>query len=132
MYRDDQNAMVLRLEQLSKENEATQAMREEIMELRRAVSSQPTGNPYSQFTKIGPGERAALGNHALEAFPVWAVGILHFVTFGLFSLIWFGIQQGRLPRAAQNDPSTGQAIGFTFIPFYNLYWIFFSPLRLCE
>ena len=39
---------------------------------------------------------------------------------------------GRMPRAAHNDPSTGQAIGFQFIPFFNLYWTFFNPLRLCD
>ncbi|HZS36512.1 MAG TPA: hypothetical protein VFF06_06790 [Polyangia bacterium] len=132
MYRDDHNAMVLRLEQLSKENEATQALREEIMQLRRAVSMQPAGNPYLAWSKIGPGERAALGAHSLEKFPVWALGVLHVVTLGLFSLIWFGLQQGKLPRAAYNDPSAGQAIGFQFIPFFNYYWVFFSPMRLCD
>jgi hypothetical protein len=132
MYRDDRNAMVLRLEQLSKENQATQALREEIVQLRRAVSMSPAGNPYMPWSKLGPGERIALGAHQLEKLPVWAVGILHFVTFGLFSLIWFGLQQGKMPRAAYNDPSAGEAIGFSFIPFYNLYWLFFSPMRLCD
>jgi hypothetical protein len=132
MYRDDHNAMVLRLEQLSKEHEATQALRDEIIQLRRAVSMQPRGNPYLGMTPIGPGEKLALGSHTLEPFPVWAVGLLHLFTLGLFSLIWFGIQQGRLPRAAYNDPSTGEAIGFSFIPFFNLYWCFFSPLRFCD
>jgi hypothetical protein len=73
-----------------------------------------------------------LGAHQLDYFPVWAAGILHFISFGLFSVIFYGIQQGRMPRAAHNDPSTGQAIGFQFIPFFNLYWTFFSPLRLCD
>ncbi len=132
MYRDDREAMVLRLEQLSREHEATQALRDEIIQLRRAVSMQPAGNPYVAMTRIGPGEKLALGTHSLEKFPVWAVGLLHLFTLGLFSLIWFGIQQGRLPRAAHNDPSTGEAIGFSFIPFFNLYWCFFSPMRLCD
>ncbi len=132
MYRDDQNAMALRLDELSKEHEAAQHMREEILELRRALSQTPTGNPYRFGINLGPGEKAAFAAHDLMRFPTWAVGVLHFFTFGLFSLIFFGIQQGRLPRAAQNDPSTGQAIGFQFIPFFNYYWLFFSPLRLCD
>jgi hypothetical protein len=38
----------------------------------------------------------------------------------------------KLPRAAANDPSAGKAIGFQFIPYFNLYWVFFSSLRLCD
>ena len=30
-----------------------------------------------------------------------------------------------------DDPSAGKAIGFCFIPFFNLYWIFFTVRRLC-
>jgi hypothetical protein len=136
MYRDDRDAMLVRLDQLSRERESlsssSTAMREEIIQLRQALSRQPTGNPYRGMVQYGPGERAALGAHTLEAFPVWAVAILHIFTFGLFSLIWFGLQHGRMPRAAHDDPSAGTAIGFQFIPFFNYYWIFFNPLRLCD
>jgi len=132
MYRDDNEAMVLRIDALEKQNEQSEAMREELLELRRMLSVQPAGNPYLSFGSIGPAERAVLGNHQLDRFPVWAAGILHLLSFGLFSLIFYGIQQSRLPRAAQNDPTTGQAIGYQFIPFFNLYWIFFSPMRLCD
>jgi hypothetical protein len=38
---------------------------------------------------------------------------------------------GRLPKVRKNDPSAAMAIGFCFIPFYNLYWIFFTYRRLC-
>ncbi len=132
MYRDDQNAMALRLDELSRESIANEAMRDEIIQLRRALSTQPRGNPYGMHANLGPGERLALSVHELVRFPTWAVGVLHFLTFGLFSFIFFGIQHGKLPRAANNDPTTGQAIGYQFIPFYNYYWLFFSPMRLCD
>jgi hypothetical protein len=132
MYRDDRNALVMRVEALSKTEETNDALRAELLELRRALATQPSGNPYLSFPTLGPGEIAAYRAHSLERFPVWAVGILHVISLGLFSLIWFGIQQGRMPRLTNNDPTTGQAIGYQFIPFFNLYWIFFSPMRLCD
>jgi hypothetical protein len=132
MYRDDRDAMVARLDALAKTEQQNEAMKQELLELRRALATTPQGDPYTSLQGIGPGERAMLAQHQLEAFPVWAAGLLHLLTFGLFSIIFYGIQQGRLPRAARNDPTTAQAIGYQFIPFFNLYWIFFSPMRLCD
>ena len=133
MYRDERDAMLARLDALSKTEQQNEAMGRELLELRRALATTPVGDLYTNgIQHVGPGERAALGAHQLEEFPVWAAGLLHLCTFGLFSLIFYGIQQGRMPRAAANDPTTGQAIGYQFIPFFNLYWMFFSPLRLCD
>ena len=69
--------------------------------------------------------------HQLTSFPVTAVILLHYVTCGIFSLIWLNLLHGKLPRVRSDDPSAGRAIGFCFIPFYNLYWIFFTYRRLC-
>jgi hypothetical protein len=135
MYRDDRDAMMIRLNELSRESDrlrsSSSAMREELLQLRRAMSLQPSGNVY-KGAPLGPGERLALGAHQLEKFPVWAVALLHVLTLGLFSIIFLGMQHGKLPRAAEDDPTTGTAIGFSFIPAFNLYWMFFSPLRLCD
>lgn len=79
-----------------------------------------------------PEEHGAYASHRLEPFSTAAAIALHFVTFGLFTTIYYGIQHGNLPRIAHDDPSVGKAIGFLFIPFYNLYWIFFFWLRLCD
>ena len=38
---------------------------------------------------------------------------------------------GKLPKVRPDDPSAEKAIGFCFIPFFNLYWIFFTFRRLC-
>lgn len=69
--------------------------------------------------------------HQLTSFPVAVVILLHFVTCGLFSFIYLNLMHGKLPRVRSDDPSAGRAVGFCFIPFYNLYWIFFSYRRLC-
>ena len=82
--------------------------------------------------KIALAERARLAAHSLRPFPVWLVGVLNLITFGLFPFIHFGLMHDKLPKAASNDPSAGKAIGFQFIPYYNLYWIFFQSLRLCD
>ena len=69
--------------------------------------------------------------HHLTGFPVAAVILLHYATCGIFSLIWLNLMHGKLPRVRSDDPSAGKAIGFCFIPFFNLYWIFFTYRRLC-
>jgi prepilin-type processing-associated H-X9-DG protein len=69
--------------------------------------------------------------HQFKEFPVAAAIILNFLTCGLFSPIWINLMHGRLPKVRQDDPSAARAIGFCFIPFYNLYWIFVSYRRLC-
>jgi hypothetical protein len=132
MYRDDQNAMVSRIEALAKTEQLNESLKQELLQLRRAASMTPSGDPYFNPRVLGPAERVTLGEHQLEAFPVWAAGLLHFFTAGLFSIIFYGIQQGKMPRAKHNDPTTGQSIGFMFIPFFNWYWIFFNSLRLCD
>ena len=35
-----------------------------------------------------------------------------------------GLKHGKLPKVKSNDPGAGKAIGFWFIPFFSLYWIF--------
>lgn len=69
-------------------------------------------------------------SHRLGEFPVWAVVLLTiFVPF--FALIWLGLMHDQMPKHRQDDPSGGKAIGFGFIPFFNIwYWNFFSYPRL--
>ena len=69
--------------------------------------------------------------HQLTNFPVVAVILLHYLTCGIFSLVWLNLMHGKLPRVRSDDPSAGKAVGFCFIPFFNLYWIFFTYRRLC-
>jgi len=138
MYRDDKNAMVQQLAALSKETDSlradNEAMRQQLLALRQAGGPTAMASPYGPggAGALSPGDRAALAHHNLSEFPVWAVAILHLMTFGLFSIIHFGLQHDKLPKAASNDPGAGEAIGFSFIPFFHLYWWFFNPMRLAE
>jgi hypothetical protein len=85
---------------------------------------------FSEFTKE---EKEKFKKHNIDStFPVWACIIFHFITFGLFTLIYFGIKHGKLPQIDGDDPTTGQAIGYMFIPFYNIYWRFFYWLRMTD
>lgn len=141
MYRDDREALQARAESATREAEV---LRRENEAMRRAVAGQasytvstlamPPASVYSalDIRQLPLEERARLARHELRGFPVWLIGILNVLTFGLFPLIHFGLMHDRLPRAANNDPSSGKAIGFQFIPYYNLYWVFFSALRLCD
>jgi hypothetical protein len=67
----------------------------------------------------------------LQSFDVGVAILLHFVTLGIFSFFHFNLMHGNLPKLRPDDPSAGKAIGFMFIPFFNLYWVFFSYTRLC-
>jgi hypothetical protein len=132
MYRDDRDALVQRVDALEKTEQLNDQMKRELIDLRRTAAMSPAGDPYENAGVLGPAERVALGEHQLEKFPVWAALLLHLSTFGLFSLIYYGLQHGRFPKVKDNDPSPGMAIGFAFIPFFNYYWVFFNPLRLCD
>jgi hypothetical protein len=63
-------------------------------------------------------------------FPtVGAVLLSIFVPF--FAVIYYGMVHGNLPMRRPDDPGAGKAIGFMFIPFFNLYWMCFFWIRLC-
>lgn len=89
-------------------------------------------SPYQAPHALAEQDKAFLRQHTLKNFPVWAAVLLHYLTFGLFSLIHFGLQHDRFPEAQPNDPNAGKAIGFSFIPYFNLYWCVFTPLRLAD
>jgi hypothetical protein len=82
--------------------------------------------------RFAPGGILSAEGHTLSAMPGVVVILLHYFTCGIFPLIWFGLMHGRLPQTRPDDPSAGKAIGFMFIPFFNLYWLFFSYIRLCD
>ncbi len=138
-YRDDREALQHRADAVAREAEQLRAENAAIREMVGKEqgfllpTSLPPGAVYRMDIRALPlAERARLAAHTVRPFPVWAAGLLNIVTLGLFSLIHFGLQHDRLPRAAHNDPSAGKAIGFQFIPYYNLYWIFFNSMRLCD
>jgi hypothetical protein len=141
MYRDDQEALLQRAESATRDAERlrqeNEAMRHAVARVEQmhgnALVALPPQAAYELDVRYLPlEERARLSSHSVKRFPVWAVGVLNLLTFGLFPLIHFGMIHDRLPRAAHNDPTAGKAIGFQFIPYFNLYWVFFSSRRLAD
>jgi hypothetical protein len=62
--------------------------------------------------------------------PVGVLVLLHFITLGIYSTVWLNLLHGKLPKVRHDDPSAAKALGFLFIPFFNLYWVFFTYHRL--
>jgi serine/threonine protein kinase len=89
-------------------------------------------SPYRAPQALSEQEKYQLRHHTLKHFPVWGAVLLHYLTFGLFSMIHFGLQHDRFPEAQSNDPNAAKAVGFMFIPYFNLYWGVFAPYRLAE
>ncbi len=90
-------------------------------------------NPYFDIRKIPPDQHEEFKIHALDTtFPVAVAILLHFVTLGIFTIIYFGLMHSKLPRIKSDDFSGGKAIGFLFIPFFNFYWIFVFWGRLTD
>jgi hypothetical protein len=137
VFRDDQQAMALQNDELRRELER---MRGENDALRSAiVHSAPSGVPFSARglyrndpLPLNEAERVVLGVHGLERFPVWLAALLHVLTFGLFSVIYYAVQGGRLPTIETGDPGAHKGVGFFLIPYFNLYWLFAFPTRLAD
>ncbi|MGE0547336.1 MAG: hypothetical protein AB7O24_08925 [Kofleriaceae bacterium] len=142
MYRDDREALQYKAEAAEREAER---LRRENDEMRLVVTKANAGLVPSTFAfpahvaysvldvrALSVEDRARLAAHGVTRFPVWATGLLNFFTLGLFSLIHFGLVHDKLPRATHNDPSAAKSIGFSFIPYFNLYWVFFNSLRLAD
>lgn len=93
-------------------------------------------NAYDQSFDTGSLSQAEFdyaSNHQFSSeFPVWVAILLHYISFGIFTMVRLGIDHGQLPLVKDNDFGTGKAIGFLFIPFYNFYWIFMFYVRLAK
>ena len=88
------------------------------------------GVGYDGYGLAQPGTPEAAA-HRFSEFPVAVAILLHYVSFGIFTMIWLNLMHGKMPKIRHDDPSAGKAIGFMFIPVFNLYWIFFTYTRLC-
>jgi hypothetical protein len=81
---------------------------------------------------LTPEQQEQYREHTLTRFPVWLVVVLHFLTLGLFTLIYQGLKLSKLPLVKESDFRAGKGIGFMFIPFFNLYWVFRYVLSITE
>lgn len=86
----------------------------------------PLADVYTlrSLDQLSPEQRERFMNHRLTTYPTWLLIVLHFLTLGLFTLIYQGLHFSKLPHAKYDDFDSGKAIGFMFIPFYSLYWTF--------
>lgn len=138
MFRTDRDALADKVDDLRADNERLRAqndaMRTDLLAQRRAYpSALGTGKVYRVGpAHLTPGERAALSVHQLQPFPVWAAVLAHLGTFGMFSMVHFSMIHDKLPQAEADDPSGAKAIGFSFIPYFQLYWWVFNTLRLTD
>lgn len=89
--------------------------------------------PQAPIGYANPYAMQQVPTHAMTSFSPVAMIFLHWLTFGLFSLIYHHMKHDRMPTVRHDDPSAGKAIGFMFIPIFGpFYWNFFANLRLCD
>ena len=77
-------------------------------------------------------QRERLLRHSLKRFPTWLVVVLHILTLGLFTVVYQGLKLSRLPLVRHDDFRAGKGIGFNFIPFFDLYWVFRFVLAVTD
>jgi hypothetical protein len=87
---------------------------------------------YATPQAYGGAYGAPSSAHQLTSFPGAVVVVLHIFTLGIFSWFYWSLMHGKLPRNRPSDPSGAKAFWFYWIPFFNLYWAFFCPLRLVD
>ena len=104
-----------------------------------AAVAAPAAAPFNVYSDavdlnqaLTPEQRASYQQHQLTAFPTWAFVLLSILTLGIFGSIYHLLKHGRLPVVRHDDPSAGKAIGFSFIPLFNIYWYFVVWPRLID
>jgi hypothetical protein len=89
--------------------------------------------PHFELICLSPEQRRVFTQHGFRlTFSIDAVIGMHFLTLGLFTLIFFGLKHSQMPLIRHDDFGARKAIGFMFIPFFNLYWQFKFWLRLVD
>ena len=87
---------------------------------------------YFKLNDVSPTELADWKNWRTTSFSTAGAILLDIFTCEIFGLIYYGLKFGEIPKVSREDFGTGKAIGFSFIPYFNLYWIFKFWLGLCD
>jgi len=76
----------------------------------------------SAVTEQGAHQGLQLGKIRFVLTP-W---LLNFITFGIYGLVWlYKIHDEMLNHTGDQSISPGKAIGFLFIPIFNIFWVFY-------
>jgi hypothetical protein len=136
VFRSDRDALAGEVEELRREREALRAenerLRSGVLARRAPARAFPTQVYTTGPVALGDDERIALMRTEVEAMPIWQALLLHFMTFGLFSFVQYNLLHGKLPQIQKDDPTPAKAIGFSFIPYFNLYWVVWNTLRITD
>jgi len=90
-------------------------------------------NPVFDLGSLSHEQRSTFLQHQFTyTFSIDALILLHFVTLGLFTLIYFGLMHSQLPMIKHDDFKARKAVGFMLIPLFNLYWEFRFWFRLID
>ncbi|MFO7773098.1 MAG: zinc ribbon domain-containing protein [Dehalococcoidia bacterium] len=90
-------------------------------------------DPAFDLNSLSEEQRSQFRQHQFAyTFSTDGVIMLHLLTMGIFTLIYFGLMHSKLPMIKHDDFKARRAIGFSFIPFFNLYWVFRFWLRLVD
>jgi hypothetical protein len=93
-------------------------------------------DPYSLLfdpRSLPPDAITAYRQHRFRAtFSVLLLILVHLLTLGAASPFLLARKYAFLPLVRADDFSTGKAVGFLFIPFFNLYWVFIVCRRLVD
>ena len=54
------------------------------------------------------------------------------LTFGIYGIFWLYYIHKEHPYRHNEDPTPGKAVGFLFIPIFNIYWVFKMYLSLTD
>ena len=88
-------------------------------------------DPEFDLGSLTPGDRKRATEHLLaDRFSTVGAILLHYVTLGIFSFVYYGMKHDDLPKLKSDDPNALMAVGLMFVPLFNLYWQFMLWVRL--
>lgn len=103
------------------------------LEFKMALDRPDIYKPTFDLSNLTDEERKEFSKHEFSStYSAGLVVFLHIITMGLFTLIYFGLKHSKLPLIKHDDFKAGKAIGFMFIPYFNLYWVFKFWFRLMD
>src|SRR5262249_33497473 len=77
--------------------------------------------------------RTAASHHTFNGkLPVWMAIVFTLLSAGLFAYLFFPLKHRQLPKLRPDDPGGAKALGYLFIPIFNIYWFVVMWSRLAQ